>query len=212
LRFQGHGTALWLEEPRGRRTPSWSLAPMQGGVGSLPEMTVELGDYFTRRRLPPASQSLPSQLTTRVTAPGPSDDGGSTGDGTQAQGMRTRKHSAADTDSDAPPAKKGRGQAHGQQLPSGAAKGAQKRKAPREQPPLALGGVMAGKSKYRVGWMLVQVVLGCMPAGAGHAHHWAGALLTLRPPSACFRCEADQVRAMGGAHLGWQQVCAFDHT
>ncbi|KAG1677932.1 hypothetical protein FOA52_001350 [Chlamydomonas sp. UWO 241] len=145
LRSQGHAYALWLKDPmlslmRGRRTLSWSLAPAQGGVGSLPEMTVELGDYFTRRRLPPASQSLPIQPTTRVTGSGShtaSDfsDGSSSGDEEQAHGLRGRKRSAiaaatnaAAAAAETPPAKKGRSQGHGQQLPSGDAKDAQKRK------------------------------------------------------------------------------------
>ncbi|KAG1680604.1 hypothetical protein FOA52_015053 [Chlamydomonas sp. UWO 241] len=151
LRLQGHDTALWLKDPmlslmRGRRTLSWSLAPAQGGAGLLPEMTVELGDYYTRHRLPPATQSPPNKRTTRVTgpgdhtAPGPSDDGGGggTGDAPQAQGMRTRKRCGADAadaaDAEALTAKTGKNQAHGQQLPSGAAKSVQKRKAPSEHP------------------------------------------------------------------------------
>jgi hypothetical protein len=143
---------------RGRRTLSWSFAPSQGGAGSLPEMTVELGDYYTRRRPPPASQALPSKRASRVIGSGDhgalsSSDGGGTGGDRQAQGRRSRKRSAADaaiaaataaaaavaddadSDADAPPAKKGRRQSHGQQLSSGAAKVTQKRKAPTEERP-----------------------------------------------------------------------------
>jgi hypothetical protein len=167
LRSQGHGTALWLKDPmlslmRGRRTLSWSLAPAQGGAGSLPEMTVELGDYFTRHRPPPASQSLPSQLTTRVTGSGDhtasdSSDESDSRDDEQAHGRRGRKRSAiaaatgAAAAAETLPAKKGRSQAHGQ-LPSGAVKDTQKRKAPSEQPPvtavkLAFRGVsLSGKN------------------------------------------------------------------
>ncbi|KAG1664904.1 hypothetical protein FOA52_006250 [Chlamydomonas sp. UWO 241] len=151
LRSQGHAYALWLKDPmlslmRGRRTLSWCLAPAQGGAGSLPEMTVELGDYFTRRRLPPASQSLPTQPKPRVTGSGnhnasDSSDGSDSVDDEQAHGRCGRKRSAIAAASNAaasaaetPPAKKGRSQANGQQLPSGAAKDAQTHKAPSEQP------------------------------------------------------------------------------
>ncbi|KAG1677943.1 hypothetical protein FOA52_001361 [Chlamydomonas sp. UWO 241] len=150
LRLQGHDTALWPKDPmlslmRGRRTLSWSLAPAQGGARSLPEMTVELGDHYTRRRPPPASQSLPGQPTTRVngsvnnTASDSSDES-DFGDEGQAHGLRGHKRSAiaAATNvetaaAETPPAKKGKTQAHEQQLYSGAAKATQKQGAPSEQ-------------------------------------------------------------------------------
>ncbi|KAG1677922.1 hypothetical protein FOA52_001340 [Chlamydomonas sp. UWO 241] len=170
LRLQAHDTALWLKDPmlsimRGRRTLSWSLAPAQGGAGSLPELTVELGNSYTRRRPPPASQSLPSQPTTRVT--GSCDhtasdlfDGSDSGDDEQAHGLRGRKRSAiaaatnaAAAAAEAPPAKKGRSQAHGQELPSGAAKDAQKRNAPSEQPPVtAATSSLRGVSPHGKNW------------------------------------------------------------
>jgi hypothetical protein len=132
-------------------------------------------------RMQAAAGPSAQQPSKRVTlgagsgAPGPSDGGGVD---PQDQGRRTRKRSAAgaafdadaaaggaDTDTgtddaDAPPAKKGRSQAHGQ-VSSGAAKVTQKRKAPSEQPPakskILLGGVR-GNSKYRGGWVLASVL------------------------------------------------------
>ncbi|KAG1677929.1 hypothetical protein FOA52_001347 [Chlamydomonas sp. UWO 241] len=168
LRSQGHDTALWLKDPmlslmRGRRTLLWSLAPAQGGTSSLPEMTVELGDFYTLRR-PPASQSLPSQPTTCVTGSGnqttsDSSDGSDSEDDEQAHGRRGHKRSAiaaatnaAAAAAETPPAKKGRSQAHDQQLPSGAAKDAQKRKAPSEQPVAAAKSLLRGVSLTGKNW------------------------------------------------------------
>ncbi|KAG1664906.1 hypothetical protein FOA52_006252 [Chlamydomonas sp. UWO 241] len=118
---------------------------------------MELGDHFTRRRPPPASQSLPSQPTPRVIGSGnhtasDSSDGSDSGDDKQAHGRRGRKCStivaapnAAAASAETPPAKKGRSQA-----PSGAAKVTQKRKAPIEQPVTAatfsFRGVSANKN------------------------------------------------------------------
>ncbi|KAG1681356.1 hypothetical protein FOA52_007404 [Chlamydomonas sp. UWO 241] len=146
LRSQGHVTALWLKDPmlslmRGRRTLSWSLAPAQGGTGSLPEMT---------------------QPMMRVTGSGDhtaseSSDGSDSGDDEQAPGRRGRKRSviAAATNAAAaavetPPAKKGRSQA-----PSGAAKVAQKRKATGEQPVAAATSSFRGVSLNRKSWEAV---------------------------------------------------------
>ncbi|KAG1677934.1 hypothetical protein FOA52_001352 [Chlamydomonas sp. UWO 241] len=159
LRSQGHDTALWLKDPmlslmRGRRTLLWSLTPAQGGAGSLPEMTVELGDYLIRRRPPPASQTQPSKRTVREAGSGDhtaseSSDGGTAVAGNTAHRRTTRKRRADDTNSgtdsaDAPPAKKSRSRSRGRQLPSGAAKRAQKRKVPSEQPRVTTSSAFRG--------------------------------------------------------------------
>jgi hypothetical protein len=102
---------------RGRRTLSWWFAPAQGSAGSLPEMTAELGDFYTRRRPPPTPHVLPSNREAGSgdhTASGSSDGGtAAAGDDNKAQGRFTQKRRSAGTDSDsdsadAPPAKKGR--------------------------------------------------------------------------------------------------------
>jgi hypothetical protein len=88
------------------------------------------------------------------TAPAASDGGGVGDD--QAQGGRKRKRGATDAaacDAGAPPSKKGKGQSHGQQPSSQAAKDAQQRKAPSEQPPVqhksAFRGVTANRDKWK---------------------------------------------------------------
>jgi hypothetical protein len=158
FRRQGQSVNLYLKEPllsvmRSRRKLSCAFAPAAGN-GGLPEVTQDLGDYWDRHRPPP-----PSKRVTRAAGSGDhgalgSSDGGGTGDDPQAQGMRTRKRSAAttgavaagDADANAPPAKKGRGQPH-EQVSSGAAKATQKRKAPNEQPPEKTKSAL--HSKYR---------------------------------------------------------------
>ncbi|KAG1674020.1 hypothetical protein FOA52_000326 [Chlamydomonas sp. UWO 241] len=165
LRSQGQDTALWLKDPmlslmRGRRTLSSSFAPAQGSAGSLPEMTVELGDYFTRHRPPPTSQSPPSKRAHPVTGSGDytalrSSDGSGIRDADD--GQRGRKRGAGDAAASAAgasPTKKARRQSHRQQLPSGAGKGAQRSKASssKQRPTTATRSPFWGVSVHKKRW------------------------------------------------------------
>jgi hypothetical protein len=130
------------------------LFQLGGAAAAAPDPKHVLGGNTQQVAAASVAQQ-PSRRVTRASgsggqaAPTPSVGVGS-GDDPQAQGRRTRKRCAADaavaaapaadgadvtdTDADAPPAKKGRRQSHGQ-LSSGPAKATQKRKAPDEQQP-----------------------------------------------------------------------------